>query len=244
MRIATPQQSRRRAAKAGWIDISVTLHSGMVHWPSDPAVVIERTSDLAHGDPATVSRLSMGSHTGTHLDAPLHFIRSGKGLDEMPLDTTIGPARVIAIQDPESIRPQELRRHHVRSGERLMFKTRNSAQCWRTDRFVEDFVSLSPEAAHFLAQRRVRLVGIDYLSVGSYREHNGAAVHRALLGAGVWILEGIHLARVRPGRYELICLPLKILASDGSPARAILIPSNRTRSSNRPGQQRRARPYA
>lgn len=212
-----------------WIDISVTLHSGMVHWPGDPSVIITRTSDLDHGDRATVSRLSMGSHTGTHMDAPRHFIRGGRGLDEMPLEATVGPARVIAIGNTKEITPEELRRHRIRGGERILFKTRNSTHCWKIDRFVKDFVSLSPEAAHFLAQRRVRMVGVDYLSVGSYRAGNGARVHRTLLGAGVWILEGLNLSCARPGTYELLCLPLKVLQGDGAPARAILRPIRVTR---------------
>lgn len=147
----------------------------------------------------------------------------------MPLDVTVGPARVIAIRDSKVITSEELRQHQVRPGERLLFKTRNSTRCWKTDRFIKDFVSLSPEAARFIAQRRVRLVGIDYLSVGSYRERNGVEVHRTLLGAGIWILEGLNLSQVRPGTYELICLPLRIVDSDGAPARTVLQPIRVTR---------------
>jgi len=201
----------------------------MVHWPGDPTVLITKTSDLDHGDPATVSRLSMGSHTGTHMDAPCHFIRGGKGLDDMPLETTVGPARVIAIRHSQVIMAEELRQHRIRRGERLLFKTKNSTQCWTTDRFIKDFVSLSPEAARFLVQRRVRMVGVDYLSVGSYRERNGIEVHRILLAAGIWILEGLNLSSVSPGMYELLCLPLKIFRSDGAPARAIVRPLRVTR---------------
>ena len=218
------RKTRRSARTANLIDISVMLHAGMVHWPGDPSVTITRTSDIALGDSATVSKLSMGSHTGTHMDAPLHFLRGGKGLDEMPLETTVGPARVLAICHPQWITPEELRSHHIRCGERILLKTKNSTRCWKTDRFVEDFVSLSTDAARFLAGRRVRVVGIDYLSVGGYRERNGVAVHRTLLGAGIWIIEGLDLSRVQPGRYELICLPLRVRASDGAPARAILRP--------------------
>jgi len=216
--------TRRRARVTNFVDISVLLHAGMVHWPGDPPVAITRTSDLARGDSATVSRLSMGSHTGTHMDAPRHFIRRGKGLDDMPLETTVGPARVIAIRNANVITPEELRQHRIQRDERILFRTRNSTRCWKTDRFVKDFVSLAPEAARFLAQRRVRMVGVDYLSVGSYRQRNGIEVHRILLGAGIWILEGLNLSHVRPGPYELLCLPLRIFQSDGAPARAILRP--------------------
>lgn len=213
---------RRRIRTAEWIDVSVPLHSGMVHWPGDPAVRIERVLDMARGDLATVSRLSMGSHTGTHMDAPIHFLRNAKGIDEMPLDATVGVARVIEIHDPQAIRPEELRPHRIHQDERILFKTRNSARGWNTDAFIEDFVHLSIEAAHDLAHRRVRAIGVDYLSVGGYREKNGVAVHRTLLQAGVWIIEGLNLSRVHAGTYELICLPLKMVRGDGAPARAIL----------------------
>jgi arylformamidase len=206
-----------------WIDVSVRLRSGMVHWPDNPPVRIERMLDIEHGDAANVSTISMGSHTGTHMDAPLHFVRGGKGLDEMPLNATIGHARVIEIHDPESVKPNELSSHEIRGGERILFKTQNSARHWQENTFVEDFVYISKEAARYLAAREVRNVGIDYLSVGGFLK-DGAETHHALLEAGIWIIEGLDLSRVEPGEYELICLPLKIERSDGAPARAILRP--------------------
>lgn len=214
----------RRTTRARWMDVSVTLRSGLVHWPGDPPLSITRTKDLAHGDSCTVSRLSLGSHTGTHMDAPLHFLRGGRGLDRMPLEAVLGPARVIAIFDAHVITPEELAAHRIQRGERVLFKTRNSPRCWRQPTFIEDFVYLSTAAARWLAARRVQTVGVDYLSVGGYREGNGVAVHRTLLAAGIWIIEGLDLSRARPGRYELACLPLKILDSDGAPARAVLRP--------------------
>ena len=205
----------------GWIDISVSLRSGMVHWPDNPPVRIEKILDIEHGDVANVSEISMGSHTGTHMDTPLHFVREGKGLDEMPLDATIGRARVIEISDPESIKPCNLRRHEIRSGERILFKTRNSARSWPSHAFLEDFVYVSQEAARYLAAWNIRTVGIDYLSVGGFRK-DGVETHRALLEAGIWVIEGLDLSKVEPGAYELVCLPIKIERSDGAPARAIL----------------------
>ncbi|MBE0425720.1 MAG: cyclase family protein [Nitrospirae bacterium] len=204
-----------------WIDISVTLKTGMVHWPGDPPFLIEMTLDMERGDKANLSAISMGSHSGTHMDAPLHFIQTGKGLDEMPFDATIGAARVIEIFDHESIKPEELVAHSICSGERILFKTGNSERCWKTDSFIEDFIYISTGAAHFLAEKAVRTVGIDYLSVGGYGK-NGKEVHRVLLEAGIWIIEGLDLSEVKGGIYELICLPLKILNSDGAPARAVL----------------------
>jgi arylformamidase len=206
-----------------WIDVSVPLRTGMVHWPDNPPVRIERTMELERGDPATVSSLSMGVHTGTHMDAPVHFERGGVGIDQMPLDATLGPARVIEIQDPVSIKRAELERAGLQPGERVLFRTRNSERCWGTDDFIEDFVFISRDAAALLAECRVRTVGVDYLSVGGYRE-DGEETHHALLRAGIWLIEGLNLSPVRAGTYELVCLPLRIAGGDGAPARAVLRP--------------------
>lgn len=204
-----------------WIDISVPLHTGMAHWPDNPPVQIERFLDTRRGDAANVSKLSLGAHTGTHMDAPVHFIPTGKGIDTLPLTATIGLARVLEITDPESIKPTELQPYHIEKGERILFKTRNSSRCWQTDDFIEDFVYISQEAARYLAAQQVQTVGVDYLSVGGYRK-DGSETHGALLAAGIWIIEGLNLAAVQPGTYELICLPLKIEGCDGAPARAVL----------------------
>lgn len=197
------------------------LYSGMVHWPDNPPVEIKRMLDMDCGALCNVSTVTMGSHTGTHMDAPLHFVRNGVGLDRMPLTATIGPARVIEIRDRGSIKPGELRPHQIRRGERVLFKTRNSARSWKSDAFDEDFVYISQEAARFLAERRVQTVGVDYLSVGGFKR-DGVETHQALLGAGIWVIEGLNLAKVKPGKYELVCLPLKMRNGDGGPARAIL----------------------
>ncbi|HLO25552.1 MAG TPA: cyclase family protein [Geobacteraceae bacterium] len=220
---------------ARWIDISVPIYSGMVHWPDNPAVRIERIQDLSRGDAANVSKLEMGAHTGTHMDAPRHFLADGAGLDELPLDATIGPARVVPIAHPQAILPEELEAHRLRAGERVLFRTQNSERCWKDNRFVEDFVYISAAAAQYLVQRKVRTVGIDYLSVGGY-VHDGVETHRILLGAGIWLIEGLNLTAVKPGAYELVCLPLRIVGADGAPARAILRP--RGRRENKPGKLR------
>ena len=204
-----------------WLDISVPLRNAMVHWPSNPAVRIENVKDMEHGASSTVSMISLGSHTGTHMDAPLHFIRQGIGIDKMPLDTTVGRARVIEIHDSESIKPEELVRNRIRRGERVLFKTRNSLRVWQTDTFIEDFVFISKEAARFLAEHKVRVIGVDYLSVGGFKG-DGIEIHRTLLEGGVWIIEGLDLSRIKPGKYDLICLPLKLDQGDGAPARAML----------------------
>ena len=206
-----------------WIDVSVPLRSGMVHWPDNPPVSIERTMAMDRGDVCNVSTMSLGVHTGTHMDAPVHWLPGGEGIDEMPLDASMGLARVVAIEEPVSIKPNELMQHALQRGERVLFKTRNSEHCWTTDTFVEDFVFVSHEAARYLAECGVRTVGVDYLSVGGYMI-DGPETHRTLLESGIWIIEGLNLSQVAPGAYELICLPLRIVGADGAPARALLRP--------------------
>ncbi len=209
------------------IDISIPLRDGMVHWPGDPPVRIRKVKEIGRAasvgrtSPCDLSLLSMGSHTGTHVDAPAHFLKGGRTIDRLPLEAVVGPARVIAIRDPEVIGVEELRPHRIRRGERILFKTRNSARCWKTNSFVRDFVHLTAASARYLARLRPCCVGVDYLSVGGYRR-DGADVHRALLKAGIWIIEGLNLSSARPGRYTLICLPLKVAGGDGAPARAVL----------------------
>ncbi len=204
-----------------WIDVSVTLRNGMVGWPGDPVARISHVLEIERGDPCTLSLLEMGAHAGTHMDAPAHFVASGVGIDRMPVNAALGPARVVAIDDPESIKIDELARHQIRPGERILFKTRNSAGPWETSAFAEDFVYLSAAAARYLVERQVGLVGIDYLSVGGFSA-DGVETHQALLKAGVWIIEGLYLKDVAPGPVELICLPLKIAGGDGAPARALV----------------------
>lgn len=207
--------------KERWIDVSVGLRDGMAHWPSNPPVSIKRVQDMGHGGHSNVSEMSMGTHTGTHVDAPVHFLEGRPGVDRVPPEATNGPARVIAITNPSVIDVPELERHRPARGERLLFRTRNSARCWKQDRFVEDFVYLSTEAGAYLAKKGVLTVGVDYLSVGGYKK-NGGEIHPLLLKAGIWIIEGLDLSRARPGNYELVCLPLKIVGGDGAPARAFL----------------------
>ena len=206
-----------------WIDVSVTVRHGMPHWPGDPPISLQRTMDIQRGDACNVSHLAMGVHTGTHMDAPVHFRHGAAALDDMPLSATMGEARVVEIADPDRITVDELRSKSPRRGERILFRTSNSTRCWAVDTFVEDFVYISEPAAALLAETGVRTVGIDYLSVGGYYA-DGAAIHRLLLDAGIWIIEGLNLSAVRVGNYEMICLPVKLHDGDGAPARVILRP--------------------
>jgi arylformamidase len=204
-----------------WIDVSVSLRDRMVTWPGDPEAHIGQVLSLERGDPCTVSLIEIGAHTGTHMDAPAHFVAGGAGIDSMPSDAAVGPARVIAIANPESVNVRELEPHQIQPGERILFKTRNSHRDWQAEPFAEDFVYVSADAARYLVERRVLLVGIDYLSVGGFRM-DGVETHQALLNAGIWIIEGLYLNEVPAGPVELICLPLKIAGGDGAPARALV----------------------
>ena len=206
-----------------WIDISLTIHPGMPYWPDNLAVSIEPSQCLAHGDVCNVSKLTIGTHTGTHVDGINHFIKDGMGVDQMPLDAAIGKARVIEIKDPEQIKVAEIEPHNIQAGERILFKTKNSNHALRSPSFVEDFVHISTAAAQYLADKQVRTVGVDYLSVGGY-QGNVVDVHHALLGSGIWAIEGLDLSQVEPGYYELICLPIKLKNGDGGLARTILRP--------------------
>jgi arylformamidase len=209
------------SAVGPWIDVSVTVRHGMPHWPDNEPIVLERAMDIGRGDDCNVSRLAMGVHSGTHMDGPVHFIHGASGLDQMPLTATMGETRVIHIADGHQVTVEELRGHQLRRGERILFRTTNSERCWRTESFVEDFVAISEAAALHLVERGVQTVGIDYLSVGGYSD-DGARIHRILLEGGIWIIEGLDLSLAEAGRYEMICLPVKLHDSDGAPARAIL----------------------
>lgn len=203
-----------------WKDISVALHTGMVHWPGDPPVEIERVQDLNAGDSHTLSRLNMGSHSGTHVDAPSHFFKNGQSISDMVPDALVGRARIIRITDPDEVTIEELSAHKLKPGEIVLFKTSNSALWSRSD-FNESFVHLTARTAEYLAGLSLRAIGVDYLSVGGFHL-DGSQVHRILLESGIWIIEGLDLSSVSPGQYDLICLPLKIRSGDGAPARAIV----------------------
>lgn len=204
---------------AQWMDISVRLRNGLVPWPGDAPFELTRVNDMARGDACTFSTLSMSAHSGTHIDAPLHFMKRGRSIDTLPIEATVGPARVILIRNRAVITAEELRAHRIRAGERLLFKTRSSERR-RPGVFFKTYVAIGLDAAEYLAARRVRAVGIDGPSIAP--DHQMAEVHRVLLRAGVWIIEWLDLRRVSAGPYDLVCLPLRIVNGDGAPARAIL----------------------
>jgi arylformamidase len=206
----------------GWLDVTVPIRDGMVHWPGDPAVRVTRVKDLEHGHPATVTHLDLGVHTGTHVDAPVHFIAGAPGIHELPLGSLLGPARVVALPDARTITAQVIEKIAPVAGERLLFRTDNSTRCWRNDTFVPDYTYLSLAAARALAAERVATVGVDYLSIGG--GDDGPAIHRVLLESDICVIEGLNLSQIAPGLYDLICLPLRIHDADGAPARVLLRP--------------------
>ena len=213
------------APKSDWIDISIPIRNKMVYWPGDPVPRVERIKDRDKGDGVTLTEMQFIDHVGTHVDAPLHFIAGGRTIDKMPLDATTGRARVIEIKDPVSIEMKEVFPQNIRRGERLLFKTRNSERCYQTDEFVPDYVYFSVDVVKYLVEKEVRVVGLDYISIGKYGDNaNIGATHQILLENGVYILEGINLSKVKPGRYDLICLPILLERGDAAPARAIVRP--------------------
>lgn len=210
--------------RSPWIDVSVPLHSGMAHWPGDPAPSFERISEIEQGEAANVTMCRMTAHTGTHMDSPRHFLAGKSGIDQFPFDAGIGRVRVITIPSGcRTIGRTELEGNGIERGERLILKTRNSGQRWDNIDFLPDFAALNASGAQFLAEAGVKLVGVDYLSVGAYQA-DGVETHQILLSAGIWIVEGLNLRAVTGSDYEMICLPLRIEGCDGAPARVILRP--------------------
>jgi arylformamidase len=200
-------------------DISVPIRADMPIYAGDPGVELERASSIAEGGHANVSKLSMGVHTGTHVDAPVHFIEGAPGMEGVPLDALYGPAVVVDATAvvADSLGEAELEGLDIAAGaERVLLKTRNS-ELWARPEFTRDFVRLDGSGARFVVARGIRVIGLDYLSVGD-RE-----AHRELLTAGVVPVEGLDLRGIEPGPYTFVCLPLDIVGSDGGPARAVLI---------------------
>ncbi len=204
------------------IDISLPISERSVTWPTAPRPELRRRLSIERGDHVDDSDLFMNVHTGTHIDAPRHFIRGAAGAHEAPLEALIGEAWVIEARTPKDLTAQALReRWPTAVVERVLIKTDNSRLWQRQPQaFTREFAALLPDAAQWLVTQRVRLVGIDYLSIQRFGDP--PTVHELLLGAGIVIVEGLDLSAVEPGCYELLCLPLKLVDCDGAPARAVL----------------------
>ncbi len=203
-------------------DITVTITNDLPVWPGDPKVQLQRISKIEEGESANVSSVSMSVHSGTHMDAPYHFVRQGKTIDALPLEVLIGPVQVVEVSDAVGvINRQVILGCEIKPGvERVLFKTRNS-QFWPGKEFRTDFVGVDEGAAKALVEMKVRLVGIDYLSIAPYNASR--PTHEVLLSHEVVVLEGCDLSQVKAGFYTLIALPTKFGAADGAPVRAVLM---------------------
>ncbi|MEX1248884.1 MAG: cyclase family protein [Anaerolineales bacterium] len=205
-------------------DVSLNISPDMPVWPGDGGILIRRIDKMEDGAAANVSRMEMGVHTGTHVDAPYHFLKDGHTVESLPLKILVGRAYVIHLSDDvDVITPEVLEAADIPPRtRRVLIRTRNSKQWAKEYRaFQKNFVAIDVRAADYLVRRGVKLVGVDYLSVAPFGE--GTPTHVALLKAGVVIVEGLNLAQVSQGRYNFFCLPLKLNGSDGAPARAILL---------------------
>jgi arylformamidase len=203
-------------------DITVPIENGMPVWPGDPAVRLERVAAIEQGANANVSSLACGVHVGTHVDAPRHFLDGAATVEAMPLDVLMGRAYVADLRRADVIDAAALERARIPARTvRLLLRTRNSEIWKRKERtFQTDFVGVDAAGAAWLVERKVKLVAVDNLSVAPYG--NSRPTHEILLRAGIVIVEGVDLSRVPPGRYTLTCLPIKLVGSDGAPARVIL----------------------
>ena len=208
----------------GWVDASATLDPATTPvYQGDAPMKFDYLKDMRKGDVLTLSAYSLGAHSGTHVDAPMHFVAGGASIDQLSLDALIGPARVIDIADGvQAIDAAELNRHEWRNAPRIIFRTRSSLRGWmRSPAFHRDFAYVAPDAAQLLADAGVQLVGVDYLSAEQFGAPT-ARTHQILLGKGIPIVEGLALEHVEGGDYDLIVLPIKVAGHEGAPARAIV----------------------
>ena len=203
-------------------DISLPIVSGGLTYPGNPSIEISPQQAIAQGGSSNVSSVALGSHTGTHVDAPKHFFDDGTTVDALPLDVLMGPAMVVSFGDEVmAVGEAELRLHELKGHTRVLIATRNS-KFIRQREFVRDFTYLAPDGAAYLASLGVRLVGIDYLSIEQF--HSGHhRTHHTLLERGIVIVEGLDLSATPMGPYELRVLPLRLAGLDGAPARAVLV---------------------
>ena len=201
-------------------DATLPIQEGMVTFPGDPHFKTKPFFQRQKGDPFDLALLSMGTHLGTHLDPPAHYLDRGATVDELPLDALVGSGVVLDMTGRPSVDRQALEESEMGDHVRILLKTDNSPRLLEPA-FHEDYVHLTEDGARHLVRRGVQLVGIDYLSIERYK-NPGAPVHHALLEAGVVVVEGVHLLDIAPGPYEIFCLPLRIKGADGAPARVIL----------------------
>ena len=205
-----------------FIDISIPINENLPVWPGDPQITLHWISQIKDGDESNVSEMEMSVHTGTHIDAPLHFIVAGKSVDQIPMSILIGEVVVVEVpKDVKLITESFLDNLTFKLPERVLFKTKNSL-IWegKNSKFVADFVAVSATGAQWLVEHGVRLVGIDYLSIAPFDDT--VHTHEILLGSGIIVIENLDLSKVSPGNYRLICLPLNLDGREAAPARVVL----------------------
>jgi len=202
-------------------DISLPVYEKMVGWPMDPKVKLRLKSKIEAGAPCNLTKVVMSAHSGTHIDAPFHFIKKGKTVDRLPLEAFYGDALVVELDSKDKINIRDLAALKLKGKKRVLFKTRNSS-LWKNKKFVKDFVYFTEKSAEHLVKCGVKLVGIDYLSVEEYGNERHPA-HSVFLSAEVILLEGLNLLTVKPGNYTLCAFPLNLKGCDGAPVRAVLI---------------------
>ena len=202
------------------IDVSVPLDANLPIYPGNTPFSIEGIERITRGDHANVSTLHMGAHTGTHVDAPWHFMDDGPGIDRLPLDLLIGRTRVIELTTRKGITAEDLAKFDLSEDVRVLCKTANS-RLWGSPEFHKDFIGVAESGAKHFVERGVKVVGVDYLSVEVFKTP-GAPAHHTLLGAGVVVIEGLNLRDIEPGVYEMYCLPILVAGCDGAPARVVL----------------------
>ncbi|MDZ7632360.1 MAG: cyclase family protein [Gemmatimonadaceae bacterium] len=221
---AAPSGGAGRMASDGWLDATAALTTGRTPvYEGDAPMRFTFLKSMQKGDGLTLSKYDLGAHSGTHVDAPMHFIRDGAPIDQVPLSAFIGPALVVQIPDSvQEIDAAELARHEWKGAERILFRTRASLRGWMDSvQFHRDFAYLTGDAAQLLADAGVKLVAVDYISAEKFAAPEPLA-HRALLGKGIPIVEGLYLRNIEAGTYDLIILPMKVAGHEASPARALL----------------------
>jgi arylformamidase len=202
------------------IDVSVPLDLALPNYPGNTPFSLDAIKRIARGDSSNVSTLHISAHGGTHVDAPRHFFDHGAGVDALPLDLLVGRARVIELVTRRGITAENLAGLDLSADLRVLFKTSNS-QRWGSAEFHPDYIGVAESGARHLVEHGVKVVGVDYLSVEEFKAP-GAPAHHILLGAGVIVIEGLNLRDVEPGEYDMYCLPLRLVGSDGAPARVVL----------------------
>ena len=213
-------------SEQAWLDVTYPVRPEMVVWPGQPETERHRVSSIDEGKDSNVSVLTMSLHTGTHMDAPLHFYGDGADITKAPFEAMFGSVRVAEVSGGVVSRAEltayEKRVGALKPGERIFFKTKNSERDWSTEPFNENYVAVDADAAQYLVEREIAVVGVDYLSVAPFSDT--FHTHRTLLGAGVWVIEGLDLRDINEGHFEMAALPLKIVGSDASPLRVLLRP--------------------